>query len=227
MATFVAPEEATPIASLAATRIPLRIALTSLPSSRSSAVFARSTRRFSSSSPSYVQMTDFVPRHHDATADAALFPSSDPSKRLSASEPANSMDPPACSIAAKVSEVRASVDDAADPDGEGADTTNHLTDPPRRAASTDAISPRPPGGEITTTSGVLSFLAASFSDEASADDAVGENGLHVNPTVPDMDVRRATQVTVDARRLQPTGRNLMASKSAERRGGDDEARGGC
>ena len=74
---------------------------------------------------------------------------------------------------------------------------------------------------------MLSLLAAAFSDEASADDAVGENGLHMNPTVPDMDVRRATQVTVDARRLQPTGRNLMASKSAERRGGDDEARSGC
>jgi len=34
-----------------------------------------------------------------------------------------------------------------------ADTTNHLTEPPRRAVSMEVISPIPPGGEMTTTSG--------------------------------------------------------------------------
>ena len=41
---------------------------------------------------------------------------------------------------------------AAEEEGDAAETTNHRTDPPRRAASMDAISPMPPGGEMTTIS---------------------------------------------------------------------------
>jgi hypothetical protein len=54
-------------------------------------------------------------------------------------------------MALNVSEVRATPVD--DDDKDGAETTNQRTEPPRRAASTEAISPIPPGGDITTTSG--------------------------------------------------------------------------
>ena len=73
--------------------------------------------------------------------------------------PASSIDPPDVSIAASVSAVSATTllvpaaaADAVELAEEGAEMTNHFTEPPRRAASMEATSPIPPGGEITTTS---------------------------------------------------------------------------
>jgi hypothetical protein len=95
-------------------------------------------------------------------------------------------------MALKVSEVRAiPVDET---DREGADTTNHLTAPPRRAASTDAISPIPPGGEITTTSGD-EVSATVTSDDAAGVDLLLEsddNGLLLNPLIDGAPMQRAT-----------------------------------
>ena len=92
-------------------------------------------------------------------------------KRLSAEAPANSKDPPAFSMAVRVSAVSETCfpeDDALGAAAKaavvvdlvsvlvvvavGADTTNHFTAPPNRAASMEVISPIPPGGEMTTTS---------------------------------------------------------------------------
>mmetsp|Transcript_7951 Transcript_7951/g.11893 ORF Transcript_7951/g.11893 Transcript_7951/m.11893 type:complete len:109 (-) Transcript_7951:2-328(-) len=99
-------------------------------------------------------------------------------------------------MALKVSEVSAIPVD--DDDNEGAETTNHLTEPPRRAASTEAISPIPPGGEITTTSGD-EVCATVTSDEAAI---VGlrlesdDNGLLLNPLIDGAPIQRATTVKI-------------------------------
>mmetsp|Transcript_239 Transcript_239/g.521 ORF Transcript_239/g.521 Transcript_239/m.521 type:complete len:434 (-) Transcript_239:40-1341(-) len=159
-ATFTAPRLAALTASRAATLTALLIKFSSFPIPRSSAVLARSTRRFSSITPSYVHNIESAPRHHVATADdVPSTPSPLPfTRRASAEAPANSMEPPARSMAESVSAVSAT--SAAPPPAPGADTTNHRTDPPRRADSTEAISPMPPGGEMTTRSGAAEAAAS-------------------------------------------------------------------
>mmetsp|Transcript_17009 Transcript_17009/g.27627 ORF Transcript_17009/g.27627 Transcript_17009/m.27627 type:complete len:216 (-) Transcript_17009:192-839(-) len=153
------------MASHTTTQIPLRINSSSLmPAlfSICSDILLRLTRCFSSSTLTYIQIRDFEMAHHAAMAESTLSlllvlvielePSSllsGGARRLLAVAPASSIDPPAFSMAARVSAVSAMGEEVDD----GAEMTNHLTEPPRRAASMEAISPMPPGGEITTTSG--------------------------------------------------------------------------
>jgi len=82
-----------------------------------------------------------------------------------------------------------------DDDREGEDTTNHLTDPPRRAASTEAISPIPPGGEITTTSGDEVCATVTSDDVTGVDDLrleSDDNGLLLNPLIDGAPMQSAT-----------------------------------
>jgi len=85
------------------------------------------------------------------------------------------MEPPEFVIAFNVSVVNAICllfvaieEESLDDDfGDGAETTNHLTLPPSRAADIDVISPIPPGGDMTTTFFLLLFdeVVADNDDE--------------------------------------------------------------
>mmetsp|Transcript_27794 Transcript_27794/g.41355 ORF Transcript_27794/g.41355 Transcript_27794/m.41355 type:complete len:397 (+) Transcript_27794:633-1823(+) len=114
----------------------------------------------SSTTPSMVQMTASLDPHHLPTAASAEPTWSDDRSKLGASAPAKSKLPPALDMVLKVSSDRENffLDcESWRPE----ETTNQRTDPPAFAADTAAISPNPPGGEMTTT-----FLLLSGADES-------------------------------------------------------------
>ena len=134
----------------------LKKALVSVVVSRASAVMPLCTRSASSSLPSYV-----TSRLEDPPVQLSTPPSAEPGApsvptRESAVAPASSNVPPAEAMASTVALDSLTSVPAPPAVAEGRETTNHRTDAPSLADSTEAISPMPPGGEMTTTSGLLS-----------------------------------------------------------------------
>mmetsp|Transcript_1144 Transcript_1144/g.2717 ORF Transcript_1144/g.2717 Transcript_1144/m.2717 type:complete len:366 (-) Transcript_1144:205-1302(-) len=161
--TLVAPAEQASAACRAATlMLFLRKFDVSFVVSRCSAVIPRWTLSASSTHPSYV-----TSRLDDPAVQLSMLPSADPGApsvpmRESAAAPASSNEPPPEDIASTVAlESLTAFPPAV---VEGRETTNHRTEAPSLADSTEAISPMPPGGEMTTTSGFSAWSRVDRGD---------------------------------------------------------------